>query len=85
MAYFNKTFGYRVSGIEYAEVAAATTVPNMNIQEIDADVHVGDFFTYDFSQKQYDVVFSGGSTAIGGTGKLSYTTAWPSAATKKHN
>jgi len=60
MAYFNKNFGYHVSGVEYAEVAAATTMMNMKIQGIDADVRVGDFFTYDFSEEQYDVVFSGG-------------------------
>jgi len=59
MAWFNRTFGYKVSGIEYAEKAAAMTIKNMEVQGIDADVLVGDFFAHDFSQK-YDVVFSAG-------------------------
>lgn len=59
MAWFNKTFDYKVSGVEYAEKAAAMTTKNMKVQGIDAAVLVGDFFAHDFSQK-YDVVFSRG-------------------------
>lgn len=44
MAYFNKNFGYSVSGIEYVEDAAATTKRNMEIQGIHADVLNLDFF-----------------------------------------
>ncbi|NQU87161.1 MAG: class I SAM-dependent methyltransferase [Mariniphaga sp.] len=59
MAYFNKQFGYRVSGIEYAEAAAATTILNMEILGLDKEVIVQDFFTFEAPSK-YDIVFSSG-------------------------
>ncbi len=60
MAYFNNHFGYRVSGIEYAENAAGATKQNMEMLEIDADIIVDDFFSFDSNQNNYDVVFSAG-------------------------
>lgn len=60
MAYFNKNFGYKVCGLEYAEVAAEMTKKNLEMQEIDAEILVQDFFTYDCKQNKYDVVFSAG-------------------------
>lgn len=60
MAWFNRTFGYKVSGIEYAEVAASTTRRNLDVQGIQAEVLVQDFRTWDFEPGAYDVVFSGG-------------------------
>jgi len=60
MAYFSRQFGYRVAGIEYAEEAANTTKKNMEILKIDADVVTGDFFSYDCTENQFDIVFSAG-------------------------
>lgn len=60
MAYFNKRFGYRVAGLEYAEAAAETTKLNMKLLAIDADVFVQDFFTFDCAKSKYDIVFSAG-------------------------
>jgi len=61
MAYFNKYFGYSVSGIEYVEDAVATTQHNMEIQGIHADVLNLDFLEAEITAASYDVVFSGGS------------------------
>ena len=60
MAYFHSTFGYSVSGLEYAEVAAETTKRNMHMQAIDAEVLVQDFFALDCDGNKYDIVFSRG-------------------------
>jgi SAM-dependent methyltransferase len=60
MGYFNKKFGYRVSGIEYAENAAEITKQNMKMQNIDAEVIVQDFLTFDCSRHSYNIVFSAG-------------------------
>lgn len=60
MAYFNKYFGYSVSGIEYVEDAVATTQHNMEIQGIHADVLNLDFLEAEITAASYDVVFSGG-------------------------
>jgi hypothetical protein len=60
MAWFNRTFGYKVSGIEYAEAAASTTRKNLGVQEVQADVLVQDFLTWDIEPGKFDVVFSAG-------------------------
>lgn len=60
MAYFNKHFGYSVSGLEYAEAAAEATKKNMAMLAIDAEVLVQDFFTFDYDRNKYDIVFSAG-------------------------
>ncbi len=60
MAYFNKNLGYRVSGIEYAEQAAALTRHNLEIQSIPAEIMVEDFWRLEPDDKKFDVVFSSG-------------------------
>jgi len=60
MAYFNKHFGYRVAGLEYAEAAAKATQLNMKLLAIDAEVFVQDFFSIDCTKSKYDIVFSAG-------------------------
>lgn len=60
MAYFSKHHGYSVSGIEYGEMAAATTRRNLEIQGITAEVLREDFFLADLPPSSYDIVFSGG-------------------------
>jgi len=60
MAYFHKTFGYRVAGIEYAEGAAQLTRKNLQLQGIPAEVIVGDFLELALSGASYDIVFSAG-------------------------
>lgn len=60
MAYFNNHFGYKVSGLEYAEAAAVTTKKNMEMLAIDADLLVQDFFTFDCGRNKYNIVFSAG-------------------------
>ena len=60
MAYFNKSLGYRVAGLEYAEAAAEATKANMELLNIDASVIVDDFLTFDCEHNQYDIVFSAG-------------------------
>jgi len=59
MAYFHRQFGYSVSGLEYAEVAAAATKRNMALLGIEAPVIVQDFLSFDYAG-QFDVVFSAG-------------------------
>lgn len=58
LAYFHEQFDARVAGVEYAPRAHAKTVENMALQEIDADIVLGDFFA--FEHDPYDVVFSSG-------------------------
>jgi hypothetical protein len=60
MAYFNKHFGYDVSGVEYAEVAAAATKRNLEMLSIDSSVMIQDFLSDDCKLEKHDVVFSGG-------------------------
>lgn len=60
LAYFNKCFGYRVAGIEYAELAGETTKVNMKMLKIDASIFIQDFFSFDCINNKYDIVFSGG-------------------------
>ncbi|MCK5175420.1 MAG: class I SAM-dependent methyltransferase [Planctomycetes bacterium] len=60
MAYFNNTFGFDVSGIEYVEKAAEATRRNMELQGIEAQVLTEDFFNLEISPGSYDIVFSGG-------------------------
>jgi SAM-dependent methyltransferase len=60
MAYFNKNFGYSVSGIEYVEEGAIATQHNMEIQAIQANILNLDFFETHISSCSYDVVFSAG-------------------------
>lgn len=60
MAYFNRQFGYSVSGLEYAEAAAEITKKNMELLGINAKVIVEDFFDFDGSGTRFDIVFSHG-------------------------
>jgi len=60
MAYFHKSFGYSVAGIEYVDSAATATKQNMELQGIDAKVLSVDFFEAEIPPASYDVVFSGG-------------------------
>jgi len=60
MAYFNKNFAYKVTGIEYVEHAAVTTRQNMALQGIDAEILNQDLFTAEIAAASYDVVFSAG-------------------------
>ncbi len=60
MAWFNKCFGYDVSGIEYVREAACLTERNMKIQGIDAEVLCEDFLEIKIPPRSYDLVFSGG-------------------------
>lgn len=60
MAYFNKQFGYQVSGIEYAEIAASVTRKNMDMLGVHAEIFVQDFLSWDFKPRMYEVVFSAG-------------------------
>ena len=80
MAYFNKYFGYSVSGIEYVAAAAAATRRNMEIQGIQAKVLNLDFFEAKIPESSYDVVFSGGFIEhfedIGGTVNKSLWLEW---------
>ncbi|MFY0626325.1 MAG: class I SAM-dependent methyltransferase [Reichenbachiella sp.] len=59
MAYFNKKFGYNVTGIEYAQVAANATIKNLETQKVDANILVEDFFKIN-NDICYDVIFSRG-------------------------
>ena len=59
MSYFAKEFGYSVSGIEYAPMAAELTKRNLEYLNIPAEIFTEDFLSYKF-KKKYDVVFSGG-------------------------
>ena len=60
MAYFSREYGYRVSGIEYAEAAATTTRRNMEMLAIDAEIMNQDFLAGSLPPGGYDVVFSSG-------------------------
>jgi len=60
MAFFNRHFGYSVSGIEYVDELVAITQQNMGMQGIHADILNLDFFQADLTPDSYDVVFSGG-------------------------
>jgi len=58
MAYFNRQFGYRVKGIEYADDAFDTTIKNFDLLDVKAELVKGDFFN--FPTDSFDVVFSSG-------------------------
>ncbi len=60
MAFFNKQFGYSVTGIEYVEELVAITKQNMEMQGIRSEVLNLDFFEAELTAASYDVVFSGG-------------------------
>lgn len=60
MAFFNKHFGYTVTGIEYVEELAALTRQNMEMQGIRAEILNLDFLEAELSAGSYDVVFSAG-------------------------
>ncbi|MFH1037837.1 MAG: class I SAM-dependent methyltransferase [PVC group bacterium] len=60
MAYFSRSHGYSVAGIEYGKEAADLTRRNMKMQGIPAEVLAEDFFRADIDPGSYDVVFSGG-------------------------
>ena len=59
LAYFNKKFGYKISGIEYAEEAFQLTKKNLNILNIDSELFFGDFFDFK-TNKRIDIIFSRG-------------------------
>lgn len=58
LAYFSRTFGLAVSGIEYAKNAAQATLRNLSLLGIPGEVYVVDFFDYDGPES--DIVFSWG-------------------------
>jgi len=60
MAFFDREFGYDVSGLEYAEIAAAITRKNLNMQGVQAEILVQDFLSWGFEPCKYEVVFSAG-------------------------
>ena len=60
MAYFDREFGYHVSGLEYAEVAAAITRKNLDMQGVQGEILVQDFLSWEFELRRYEVVFSAG-------------------------
>lgn len=60
MAFFNKHFGYSVTGIEYVEELVAITKQNMEMQGIHAEVLNLDFLEAELTAASYDVVFSAG-------------------------
>jgi hypothetical protein len=60
MAFFNKHFGYSVSGIEYVEELAAITRQNMEMQGIEAEVLNLNFLESELTAASYDIVFSAG-------------------------
>lgn len=59
LSYFHKSFGYKVTGIDYAKDAVEITKRNMKIQNIKADIFYKDFFDYKPKDK-FDIAFSGG-------------------------
>lgn len=60
MAYFNRQFGYQVSGVEYAEAAASATRENCRILGVQSEIIVQDFLTWDYGHRRFDIVFSAG-------------------------
>jgi len=59
MVFLNEKLQYFVEGCEYLESAVKITRQNLEINNIrNAIVHEGDFLSYDFEGKQYDVVIS---------------------------
>jgi SAM-dependent methyltransferase len=59
MAYFNKTFGYNVAGVEYASGAAEITMQNLKMLQVNAEVYKQDFLNFNHQDK-FDIVFSAG-------------------------
>jgi len=59
LAYFNREFGYKVSGIEYAEQAYQLTRKNLSILNVDSQLFFGDVFDFQ-SNKEIDILFSRG-------------------------
>jgi SAM-dependent methyltransferase len=58
MAYFARHFGYRVTGVEYADKAHALTLENLHLLHVRGEVVKADFFEY--SGGPFDIVFSSG-------------------------
>ena len=59
MVFFNKEFGFNVSGIEYAKGASDLTKKNLEFYELPQNVTFGDFFEHE-SPQLYDIVFTRG-------------------------
>lgn len=59
LVYFNKRYGYRVSGIDYSEQGVLTALKTASFAKIEAEVIHDDVFTADIKNK-YDVVLSDG-------------------------
>lgn len=59
MAYANRKWSAQVSGVEYAEKAAAATRTNLAVQNVEAEVIVSDVFQL-LPSPDYDIVFSMG-------------------------
>jgi SAM-dependent methyltransferase len=59
LIYFDKKFGYKVSGIDFSEDGIAITKENLREHDVRRKVILGDFLDHEFS-KQYDIVFSAG-------------------------
>ncbi|GMV97052.1 MAG: hypothetical protein AMXMBFR83_14110 [Phycisphaerae bacterium] len=60
MAYFARYFDMKVSGIDYVEDAVALTRLNLQMQGIQGEVRVADFYQDEFPAEAYDVVYSRG-------------------------
>ena len=59
MVFLNKYLNYHTDGCEYLESAVAITQKNLEINEINnANIYVGDFLSYDFGEKKYDLIIS---------------------------
>jgi len=59
LVYFKKEFGYKISGIEYAEQAFQLTQENLHILNIDSNLFFGDIFDFQ-TNKRIDILFSRG-------------------------
>jgi SAM-dependent methyltransferase len=59
MIFLNEELQYLVEGCEYLDSAVKITRENLEINNIrNAEIHNGDFLSYDFKGNQYDVVIS---------------------------
>lgn len=59
LIYFNRRFGFDVSGIEYSKTGYEISRKNLGMAGVGGDIIYGDFFEHKFDRK-FDVVYSGG-------------------------
>ena len=57
--YFNKEFGYKVSGLESSNVGFGLAKQNLDMLGIKSDIYFGDVLNYKFNKK-FDIIFSMG-------------------------